>query len=75
MEQHVCQLVNRQLSPLFHALIRQVGRESGVAAVLNTSFNIAGEPIVLTPYDAIKTFRYANLDALAMEGCLVEVGR
>jgi carbamoyltransferase len=69
------QLVVRERSPLLHDLLRAFERESGVPVLLNTSFNLASEPIVCTPSDAYRTFRYSDLDLLVMEDCIVDRAR
>jgi carbamoyltransferase len=55
----------------FHQLIDAYHRRSGVPAVLNTSFNVSGEPIVCTPEDAYRTFIRADLDVLIAGNCIV----
>jgi carbamoyltransferase len=60
------QTVHAGASPLYHGLITRVGRETGVPVVMNTSFNLRGEPIVNTPAEAISTFARSGLDALVM---------
>jgi carbamoyltransferase len=60
------QTVEETANPRFHALIAELDRLTGVPIVLNTSFNLAGEPIVCTPEDAISTFLNSGLDALAI---------
>jgi carbamoyltransferase len=60
------QTVHAAASPLYHALITRVGRATGVPVVMNTSFNLRGEPIVNTPAEAISTFARSGLDALVM---------
>jgi carbamoyltransferase len=45
---------------------------TGVGGVLNTSFNLHGEPIVQTPADADRVFRQSGLDALILDGFLIE---
>ena len=52
--------------PLFYSMIEAFERRTGVPLVLNTSFNVAGEPIVESPTDAIRTFFASGLDALAI---------
>ncbi|HYT75802.1 MAG TPA: carbamoyltransferase [Vicinamibacterales bacterium] len=54
-------------SPRYHELITRVGRATGVPVVMNTSFNLRGEPIVNTPAEAISTFARSGLDALVMD--------
>ncbi len=64
------QTVNKELSPNFYRLIKEYEGITGVSAILNTSFNIAGEPIVETPADAIKCFLNTSMDALYINGNL-----
>lgn len=65
------QLVHEQVSPLYHRLIRAFEARTGVPVLLNTSFNLKGEPIVCTINDAIRTFFASGLDALAAGSYLV----
>ena len=58
------QTVSREPNPMYHALIEEFGRRSGVPIVINTSFNVRGEPIVCTPEDAYRCFMRTNMDAL-----------
>ncbi len=60
------QTVERAVNPRLHALLEAFDRLTGVPVLLNTSFNLAGEPIVCTPADAISTFRHSGLDALVL---------
>ena len=55
----------------FHALLCAVGKLSGRAMVVNTSFNVKGQPIVNTPREAIETYLNTGIDALFMEDVLV----
>ena len=55
----------------FYRLIRAFGRLTGVPVVINTSFNVRGEPIVCTPADAYNTFVNTGIDALVIGNCLV----
>ena len=66
------QTVTREESPRFHELIRRFEEATGVPVVLNTSFNLNGEPIVCTPTDAIRTFYSCGLDALVLGDHLLE---
>lgn len=52
--------------PLFHSMIEAFEQQTGMPLVLNTSFNVAGEPIVESPTDAIRTFFASGLDTLAI---------
>jgi carbamoyltransferase len=65
------QVLNGESNPRFQALLRRFRDLTGVGAVLNTSFNARGEPIVCTPRDALQTFFSVGLDALVMEDYLV----
>jgi carbamoyltransferase len=69
------QLVHREVLPLYHDLIRSFGELTGVPVVLNTSFNVKGEPIVCTVNDAIRTFYATGMDALAVGGFLIRKSR
>jgi carbamoyltransferase len=60
------QTVSRQDHPRYHALLRAFHRRTGVPALLNTSFNLRGEPVVSSPDDACRTFAHGQLDALCM---------
>ncbi|MHC4861354.1 MAG: carbamoyltransferase family protein, partial [Planctomycetota bacterium] len=61
------QTVRREDDPRFHALISAFARRTGVPVLLNTSFNVRGEPIVETPRNALECFLTTRLDALVME--------
>ncbi|MFI5363967.1 MAG: carbamoyltransferase [Elusimicrobiota bacterium] len=65
------QLVHAAESPLYHRLISDFGAATSVPVVLNTSFNLKGEPIVETPDDAIATFLASGMDALVLGSFLV----
>ena len=60
------QTVRRETNPLYHDLMVEFGKLSGVPVVLNTSFNVMGEPIVESPMDAIRCFFSTGLDKLVM---------
>lgn len=60
------QSVSKEYNPRYHALISQFKELTGYGVVLNTSFNVKGEPIVCTPQDAVQTFLKSNIDALAI---------
>ncbi|HEY7576783.1 MAG TPA: carbamoyltransferase C-terminal domain-containing protein [Acetobacteraceae bacterium] len=66
------QIVDEETNPRYHNVIAEFGRLTGVPCVLNTSFNIKGEPIVCTPQDALRTYFATGLDALAIGNCLLE---
>lgn len=60
------QTVSLEGDPVFHRLISRFHELTGVAAVLNTSFNLAEEPIVCSPQDALRTFYSSGLDVLVL---------
>ncbi len=60
------QTVHKDTNALFHSLISEFYNETGCPIVVNTSFNIRGEPIVCKPIDALKCFMGTNLDVLAI---------
>jgi carbamoyltransferase len=66
------QTVTAHDNPRFHGLITAFERLTGVPVVLNTSFNIKGEPMVNTPADAIRCFLSTQLDLLVLEDVVVE---
>ncbi|MGC2491229.1 carbamoyltransferase family protein [Candidatus Binatus sp.] len=65
------QTVEARDNPAFHALLKALGQVSGREIVLNTSFNIKGQPIVNTPREAIETFLGTGIDCLFIENNLV----
>ncbi|MCG8545132.1 MAG: hypothetical protein MJE12_13100, partial [Alphaproteobacteria bacterium] len=65
------QLVDGDDLPLYHRLLTEFGRQTGVPVLLNTSFNVKGEPVVCTIHDALRTFFSTGLDVLAAGNCLV----
>ncbi|RAR62333.1 carbamoyltransferase [Paraburkholderia unamae] len=66
------QTVSQQDNPGFHALLRAFERETGMAVLLNTSFNVAGEPLVESPADALRGFAQNDIDALLIGERLLE---
>lgn len=62
------QTVRREANPLFWRLLMRYAELTGESLVLNTSFNVAGEPLVTTPRDAIRCFFDSGLDCLIMHG-------
>jgi carbamoyltransferase len=65
------QTVNEKQNPRYYRLIKEFGRLTGIDCVLNTSFNIRGEPIINTVDEAIKCLMTTGLDALFVEDYLV----
>jgi carbamoyltransferase len=66
------QTVERDVNPLYWRLIREFGNRTGVPVVMNTSFNLRGEPIVCSPTDAIRTFFSSGMDALVIGNFIVD---
>jgi carbamoyltransferase len=66
------QTVEREVAPRYHRLIETFGQATGVPVVLNTSFNLKGEPIVNTPAEAFSTFSRCGMDMLVLGNHLVE---
>jgi carbamoyltransferase len=66
------QTVFREESPLYYGLIERFGQATGVPVVMNTSFNLKGEPIVTTPANAFNTFKKSEMDLLVLNQFLVE---
>lgn len=65
------QTVSREQNPLFHRLLGCFGELTGVPVLINTSFNIRGEPIVCSPQDAVRCFLGTDIDFLAIGAFLV----
>ena len=65
------QTVNRSDHPEFHRLIRAFKEMTGVPVVVNTSFNVRGEPIVCSPKDAYTCFMRTEMDLLVLEECVL----
>ena len=66
------QTVKKELNPKYYRLIEVVGDATGTPVVLNTSFNLKGEPIVNTPAEAYNSFSKSGMDALVLGNYLVE---
>lgn len=69
------QTVSASAEPLYHRLITEVGKHTGVPVVLNTSFNIKGQAIVENPNQAISTFFGSGLDVLVAGPFVIEKAR
>lgn len=65
------QTVDAVRNPRYHRLLESFHRRTGCPVLINTSFNVRGEPIVGTPEDAYRCFMATNMDALAVENCLL----
>ncbi len=69
------QTVEASMAPRLHALLLAYGKRTGIPVLLNTSFNLAGEPIVNTALEGYSTFRRSGIDLLACPGVLVRKAR
>ena len=65
------QTVEEDVNPYFNRVIKAFEERTGCGVVINTSFNVRGEPIVCTPEDAYRCFMNTDMDALVMEGCVL----
>jgi len=65
------QTVTKEESPEYYELIRAFEERTGCAVIVNTSFNVRGEPIVCTPYDAYRCFMRTEMDVLVLGECLL----
>jgi len=66
------QTVCKETNPRYHQLIAAVDRKEGCPVIINTSFNVRGEPIVCTPMDAYKCFMRTEMDFLALGNFLLD---
>jgi len=66
------QTVTREQNPRFHALLRAFETRTGCPVLVNTSFNVRGEPIVCTPADAFACFMNTEIEALAIGNCYLQ---
>ena len=60
------QTVTAEVNPDYHALLSEFERQTGCAVLVNTSFNVRGEPIVMTPLDAYRCFMRTHIDYLVL---------
>jgi len=66
------QILRREHNPAYYDLVSEFEKTTGVGGVLNTSFNLHGEPIVQTPQDAARVFKISGLDVLLLDGFAIE---
>jgi carbamoyltransferase len=64
--------VRRDTNPLYHDIIAAFHRRTGCPVIVNTSFNVRGEPMVCSPDDAYRCFMRTEMDALVLEAFLLE---
>jgi carbamoyltransferase len=65
------QTVHPADNPDYHAVIKEFERLTGYGVIVNTSFNVRGEPIVCTPQDAFRCFMRTDMDMLVLEDCIL----
>jgi carbamoyltransferase len=65
------QTVHRETNPRYYELIERFAARTGCPLVVNTSFNVRGEPIVCSPADAYRCFMRTQIDALVLENFLL----
>ena len=65
------QTVHKETNPKYHALITKFKEKTSCSVVVNTSFNVRGEPIVCTPEDAFRCFMGTDLDLLVVGNCVL----
>jgi carbamoyltransferase len=65
------QTVHKETNPRYHALIQRFNQRTGCPVIVNTSFNVRGEPIVGTPEDAFRCFMGTNMEVLAIGNCFL----
>ena len=63
------QTVHAETNPRFHELIRRFKAQTGCGVLVNTSFNVRGEPIVCTPDDAFRCFMGTEIERLSIGAC------
>src|SRR5262249_51174564 len=66
------QTVHEDTNPRYHELIKAFEQRTGCAVIVNTSFNVRGEPIVCTPEDAYRCFMRTEMDYLVLESCVIK---
>src|SRR5438128_12104392 len=66
------QTVHRETNPRYHALLSAFKARTGCPVLINTSFNVRGEPIVCTPEDAFRCFMGTEIEVLAIGNCYLE---
>ncbi len=65
------QTVRKEWNPAYYRIIEKFGEATGIPVLLNTSYNLRGEPIVNTPRNALNTFANSDIDQLVMGPFLV----
>jgi len=65
------QTVHEETNPAFHELLKSFKAKTGCSVLVNTSFNVRGEPIVCTPEDAFRCFMGSEIEVLVVGNCLL----
>ena len=65
------QTVHRETNPSYYNLLKAFEEKTGYSVLVNTSFNVRGEPIVCTPEDAYRCFMRTEMDVLVLENCVL----
>jgi carbamoyltransferase len=68
------QTIRREWNPRYYRVVERFGDETGIPILLNTSFNLRGEPIVTTPENALNTFSKSGIDTLYIDDFVVRKG-
>jgi len=66
------QTVTKEVNPRYYQLIETFGQATGIPIILNTSFNLKGEPIVNTPHEALHTFTQSGMDVLVLGDYVID---
>jgi carbamoyltransferase len=66
------QTVHRETNPRYYGLLKSFEERTGCPVLVNTSFNVRGEPIVCTPEDAYRCFMRTEMDVLVLENCILQ---
>jgi len=69
------QTVHRETNPRFHELLGAFKQRTGCPVLVNTSFNVRGEPIVCTPEDAFRCFMGSDIETLVIGNCVMQKER
>jgi len=65
------QTVHEDTNPRYHSLLKEFERKTGCGVLVNTSFNVRGEPLVCSPQDAYLCFMRTEMDVLVLENCIL----
>ena len=65
------QTIREEWNPRYYRIVKGFGEATGVPVLLNTSFNLRGEPIVTTPENAYNTFSRSGIDVLVLENYMI----